>query len=179
MMNTAIFSIGPIPLIVTALSMYSYGKGVATRINAHSVIVFSTLLLGAFFVTILFYKANHPGFAFVFASQSLTAAAAFLLLRIATVRAVNGSPLLSQSRKGKADLWKLLVACVFVVIAIDSAAPLLARTCTEPRCATFGALFGALGGQFQPYYMLNFFGGLMILSIILCGRHLNKSTFKR
>lgn len=43
----------------------------------------------------------------------------------------------------------------------------------------FGALFGALGGQFQPYYLLNFLGGPMIFSVTVCVRHLNKSTFKR
>lgn len=179
MMDAANFSIGPIPLIITALSMYSFGKGLMTRINAHSIIVFSVLLIGAFFVTLLFYQVNHPGFAFVFASQSLTAATALLLLRFTTARAVNGSPLLAESRKGKADLRKLMLACASVVVAIDIAAPFLARPCSESRCATFGAVFGALGGKFQPYYMLNFFGGLMIFSVSLCVRHLNNATYRQ
>jgi len=167
--------IGPIPILLTAFSAYSYFRGLLIRRTNNSVVFYTTLLLSALVVTSSFYSFNAPSFLRLLLSQSLTAMFAYALLKIAIARGENEPALLTKSRSTPAALARLALASSATVMGINAAAPFLARPCTGPRCATFEGLFGALDGGFQPYYLLNFFCGMLLIGIFLSVRHILKS----
>jgi hypothetical protein len=125
-------------------------------------------------VTSSFYPFNEPSFLWLSFSQSLTAMFAYALLKIAIARGENEPALLAKSRSTPAALARLALVLSASVIGLNTAAPFLARPCTGSRCAGFEGLFGALDGGFQPYYLLNFFCGFLLIGIFLSVHHILK-----
>lgn len=167
--------IGPIPILLTALSAYSYGRGLVIRRTNNSIVFYTTLLLSSLVVTSSLYSFNVPSFLWLSFSQSLTAMFAYALLKIAIARGENEPALLTKSRSTPAALARLALVSFAAVVGLNAAVPFLARPCTGPRCATFEGLFGALNGGFQPYYLLNFFCGMLLIGIFLSVHHILKA----
>ncbi|MDP9810094.1 hypothetical protein J2W42_002955 [Rhizobium tibeticum] len=167
--------IGPIPILLTAFSAYSYFRGLIIRRTDNSVVFFTTLLLSSLVVTSSFYSFNNPSFLWLSFSQTLTAMVAYALLKIAIARGENEPALLTKSRSTPAALARLALVSSAAVVGLNAAAPFLARPCTRPKCASFEGLFGALDGGFQPYYLLNFFCGMLLIGVCLSVRHILKS----
>jgi hypothetical protein len=167
--------VGPIPIALTILSIYSYVRGLVSRKNNNSIIFFTTLLISSFFVTLLFYWIYEPRILLLLASQCITAISAYALLKIAILRGENEPALLAKPRKGPEALAKMAAASSVLVFILDFASPLLARKCSGPRCEAFEFVFGTLDGNFQPYYLLNFLCGMMLIPIALSVYHILKS----
>jgi hypothetical protein len=118
--------IGPIPILLSALSAYSYFLGLISRRTNNSVVVFTTLLLSALVITSSLYPFNEPSFLWLSFSQSLTAMFAYALLKIAIERGENEPALLAKSRFTPATLARLALVSSASVIGLNAAAPVLA-----------------------------------------------------
>ncbi len=167
--------IGPIPILLTAFSAYSYFRGLTIKRTDNSVVFYTTLLLSSLIVTSSLYLFNEPSFLWLSFSQSLTAIFAYALLKIAIARGENEPALLAKSRSTPAALARLALASTAIVVGLNGAAPFLVHPCTNPRCESFAGLFGALDGGFQPYYLLNFFCGMLLMGIFLSVHQILKS----
>jgi hypothetical protein len=84
------FEIGPVPIIVTATSIYFYAHGLLIRKNDVWKIIFSTFFISSFLVAFSFYSAGVVSTLRLVASQITATALFFLLMKIAIVYATDG-----------------------------------------------------------------------------------------
>ncbi|CAN7282885.1 hypothetical protein [Rhizobium sp. LjRoot258] len=124
----------------------------------------TTLLISSFLVTLFRPENSGREFLSLLTWQLASAVLAFGLLAIAKVRSGEDLTGLVSERKTPETLPILLLVAVSAVIVVNSVVPYMATTCSDIRCVTFEQVFGSLSGGFQPFYMLNFFCGLLLLS---------------
>ncbi|WP_431323150.1 hypothetical protein [Rhizobium sp. YTU87027] len=147
------------------------------RANDRSLILFTTLLISSFLVTLFRPENGGRGFLPLFASQLTTAILAYGLLVIAEFRSGEDLTGLSNERRAAGVLPFTLLVAAPAVIVVNSFVPYMATTCSDVRCAVFERIFGSLSEGFQPFYMLNFFFGLLLVpGVVHIARILSKKN---
>ncbi|OWV90397.1 hypothetical protein [Rhizobium sp. R693] len=145
------------------------------RANNRSLILFTTLLISSFLVTS--FKSENGGreFLSLVTWQFATAVFAYGLLVIAEFRSGEDLTGLSNEKRAAGVLPFTLLVAAPAVIVVNCFVPYMATTCSDVRCAVFERIFGSLSEGFQPFYMLNFFFGLLLMpGVVHIARFLSK-----
>jgi hypothetical protein len=143
MMHDYRFEIGPVPIIVTAISIYVYGQGLLIRKNDVWKNIASTFFISSFLVAFSFYSAGVVSTLRLVASQITATALFFLLMKIAIVYATEGPRhVLVRFEQSVRQFLIIALLVPLAILGADYFIAHIAPRCVGSKCFVFEFLFG-------------------------------------